>query len=600
LSEKIDPTWLAYSLEQPASPERLDAATRRLESHYATIVDYPLVTKSRLGERIGIVSLGDAEPVVRWPAFVESGDLAAAFAYPVSGWRRALGEGATLESAPSDLARALAREPDLAARRLPAPLVAGVVEAAAERLTIVNDFLGAGRLFEHRFDGGVVWSNRAAAPFIFRGKRPRASERGWRILAAASWWVGRSTAFSDLEKVEPGTVIEAQSGRVRHRQTHALGPLVETHLRKRLGEKAERAAEVMVSQVEDADRLWPGRLSVDLSGGRDSRTVAAAVVRAGLDARFVTSDVTPGEAAVAREVVAASPTPMEHRVRKEESDSELEPHSTPIRRRALNAHLLHDSMRHPQKLRGKMALPRSRPDRALLSGHGGDVAHGWLYRSRKDLLRLRLGGDDALSGRIHRLFAKDHAVASREGYELAAIEVDRTLDEARGYGVKPPVVLEYFYLLDRFVNRTGIAAHAERVSAFATQDFVEAAFAQRPAQRVDSKLHTLLVSTLVPEWGDIPFFKKQKSRMNKVRRLRLWQAPDDAAEVEALLSAGGEWTGLYDPDRARKAWARIAEGTGRSSWEAVFEGIVYRQAFEDYLDLLGSVAAQGAPLVDPA
>jgi len=593
LSEKIDPTWLAYALDRPAEPDALEAGLERVKGHYDTIVDYPTRARRELGPRVGVAVIGDAEPRCHWPFFSAGDDLVVASAYPLTGWRRVAG-GVGPAEAPLAVGRAIAAVPQRAASAFPAPFALAILEPARERLVVLNDALAVARLFEYRFAGGRIWSNRAAAPLLFAGTEPAADERGWRILAAASWLIGNATPFRDVRKVGEGVVIEAGPDGVSERATDAVGPLVRT-ARADFRELVPAACDEAVDQVTAAAELWPGRADVDLSGGRDSRTVAGAVLVAGIDARFKTSDVTPGEADIARELVAAAPKPMEHRVRKAD-DSAVKAHTRPLLDRALNAIVLHDGMRHPQKMRGKQTLPRSRPETATLSGHGGDVAHGYFYKSRGDIRRLRFGGRRAITDRVMRLFARDHGAARADSYAEARAEVERILAEGRRHGVKGPMVLEWFYLVDRFANRQGVASHAERVSVFGGPAFIRAAFAERPKERVDSRLHHEMVARLVPEWAEIPFFKAPRTRMKKVRRLRLWEAPDDAQAIEELLAADGPWAELYDPGRVRAAWEEVKAGGGKGSWEPIFEGVAHREAFERYLALLRERAAHGPPL----
>jgi hypothetical protein len=595
LSEKIDPTWLAYALERPAERPVLGAGIERLRAHYDRLVDYPTRAQSELGPRLGALVIGDAEPRCRWPHFAADERTAIATAYVPTGWRRLTGPAGPAE-APLPLARALLGDPDAAARELPAPFALAVLDREAERLLVLNDFIAAARLYEYRFDGGRIWSNRAAAPLLFAGADPQADERGWRMLAAASWLIGDATLLRGVRKVAPGTVIEAGPGGVRERATDAIGPLVRT-TRTDVRDLVDDACEEAIAQARAAGEIWPGVADVDLSGGRDSRTVAGAVLRAGIEARFKTSDVTPGEADVARRLVEVAPVAMEHRVRKG-ADHVAKPHSRPIAQRALNVHLLHDGMRHPQKMRGKQTLPRSRPESAALSGHGGDVAHGFFYKDRRELRRIRLGGRRAIRSRVMKLFSKDHGAARPEAYDEAAGEVERILAEGRRLGVKGPIQLEWFYIVDRFANRQGVATHAERVSIFGTPAFVRAAFALKPEERIESLLHRLMVARLVPQWADVPFFKAERSPMRKVRRLRIWEAPQDAATVERLLATDGPWTEIFDPERVRGAWAEVKAGGGKANREAIFEGVVYREAFEEYLGLLRERSRAGPALGD--
>ncbi len=593
MSEKIDPTWIAYALEAPADRGALEAGLRRVRDHYDTLIDYESRAEATLDPKLGVAVVGDAEPRCRWPHFQTQAELTVATAYVPTAWERIVGPLGPTE-APIALGRVLASDPERASAALSAPFVLSVLDRARERLVIVNDLLAAARLYELCSDGGRVWSNRAAAPLLFAGVEPEPDERGWRMLAAATWLIGDATLLRGVRKVGPGAVIVADAAGVRETATDAIGPLVHSS-RDDVRELTGAACEQAITQAQAAGRVWPGVADVDLSGGRDSRTVAAAVLVAGIDARFKTSDVTPGEADTARQLVAAAPSPMEHHIRKAD-DSKVKAHTRPLLDRALNVHLLHDGMRHPQKMRGKQTLPRGRPESATLSGHGGDVAHGYFYKDRSELRRIRWRGRRAISERVMRLFAKDHGAASAEAYTDARAEVDRVLDEGRRHGVKGPILLEWFYMVDRFANRSGVAAHAERVSIFGTPAFIRAAFALRPTERIDSLLHRLMVASMVPEWAEIPFFKATKDPMRKVRRLRMWEAPEDAEAIEALIASDGAWTELYDPVRVREAWAQVRAGGGKANWEPIFEGVAYREAFDSYLRILRRRIAAGPSL----
>ena len=418
-------------------------------------------------------------------------------------------------------------------------------------------------------------------------KRPAAARRRLRPL-------GHSTPLAGVRKSGLGALVEATRDGVTERERDGLRELV-SGSDLRLGPLADEAAEQARSQALAASRLWDANAEVDLSGGRDSRVVAAAAVAAGIDARLHTSDVNPGEADVARQLVAAAPRPIEHDV-KRATDAELKPRKTPLLERARNVHLVHDGMRHPQKLRGEMALPRRRPTGATLSGHGGEIAHGFFYKSGREARRLRRGGGGALVERVMRFFAKGIGAARPEVTEEARDEVEASLASGRELGLDGPVLLDYFYLVDRFTHRSGVGAHAERISVFTVPAFVRAAFSLSPRQRVGARLHAAMIERLVPEWAAVPFYAAESSAMPRVRRLRLWESEDDAAAIESLLETGGTWEELYDPDRVRAAWKELRAGGGAAKWETAFEGIAYRAAFDDYLSELAAAAAIGPPL----
>ena len=176
-------------------------------------------------------------------------------------------------------------------------------------------------------------------------------------------------------------------------------------------------------------------------------------------ARFLTSDATPGEADVARALIEAAPGDLDHEVSRTEAGSATP--STELLERARNLHLLHDGVRHPQKLRGKMTLPRPRPRNATFSGHGGEIAHGFFYKNERQLKKVSRR-KKRIPDRVMRFFEKDHGAARPEAYEVALAVVEENFDAGREAGLDGPVLLDWFYLTERFAHRSGLATDSER------------------------------------------------------------------------------------------------------------------------------------------
>ncbi len=577
MGENIDPTWICFSSQTRPEEGWLDERLERVRSHYAQLVDYPLTTESAAAGQTGVAVIGDADPACRWPHFARDERYAVATAYVPTGWERVTGS-APLAEAPLALARSLADRPDDASHKLNAPAGIGVLDLQAERLLVMNDALGAARAYEAEAGGVTAWSNRPGALVIFLGMEARADARAWRVLAAASWFLGDTAPIEAMRRLPGGTVVEAGAGRVEERRTRALERWVAPG-----GDVAELASLAMddaLAQAKSAAQLWPGEAKVDLSGGRDSRLSAAAVIAAGTPARFLTSDATPGEADVARALIAAAPGDPVHEVSRTEAGSATP--STDLMERAANLHLLHDGVRHPQKLRGKMTLPRPRPQNATFSGHGGEIAHGFFYKNERQLKKVSRRAK-RVPERIMRFFAKDHDAARPEAYEEAEVEVTASLEAGEAAGLDGPVLLDWFYLTDRFAHRSGLATDSERISVFATPGFIRASFALEPEDRLTDRLHLDLIGRLLPEWRDQPFFEAPKSKTPKIRRDRLWEIERDVGAFEDILAGGGAWTEIYREDEAKAAWRELRAGNGSAKWEAAFEGIVYRHTFDEHL-----------------
>ena len=403
-----------------------------------------------------------------------------------------------------------------------------MLDLEAERLVVANDALGAARAYEAEAGGVTAWSNRPGALVIFLGLDARADARAWRVLAAASWFLGDTAPIEG--DAPPARRNGDRGGARRHRGAQRRGRSQRwVAPGGDVAELADLAMDDALAQAKGAAELWPGEAKVDLSGGRDSRLAAAAVIAAGTPARFLTSDATPGEADVARALIAAAPGELQHEVSKTEAGSATP--STELLERAANLHLLHDGVRHPQKLRGKMTLPRPRPQNATFSGHGGEIAHGFFYKNERQLKKVSRRAK-RVPERIMRFFTKDHEAARPEAYEEAAVDRRRGARRRRGSaGLDGPVLLDWFYLTDRFAHRSGLATDSERISVFATPGFIRASFALEPEDRLTDRLHLEMIGRLVPEWRDQPFFEAPKAKTPTIRRDRLWEIERDAVRL---------------------------------------------------------------------
>jgi hypothetical protein len=596
----ITETWLAYAFDRPTQEEPVRAALGRVGDHYGSQLATPPPLRASGGPTHGLALWRHDDPGSRWRAWAQADGIAVATTAAPAGWRRVVGEVGAAEAA-VPLGRALAERPERLAELCP-PFVLGVREVTAGerqggggRLTIVNDFAGAGRIYELRFEagegdfaeGGWVWSNRLGALPVFAGQRPQADPHAWALFAAAGWFIADATPIAGAVKVPPGTavVVEDVGGgagaatTVTHHATNAAGELVHPHEVYFRG-AVDEAANQGIALARDLADLFDAPPTVDLSGGRDSRISAAAAVAAEIDCRFTTGDQEPGEVEIAKRLVDLAPRRIEHLITRPETDPDDD-----LRERVRDIHLVHDGMRNPQEIRRPMPLPLPlEPAQPTMSGHGGEIAHGFYYPSPKKLAEVSEHGDAGAAERLEQAARQKHGAARRSAYRAYREEVERALAEGRRHGLVGPGLLDYFYLVHRLAYRSGLGARSARYSACTTPAFVRAAFDLSPEQRLDGKLHTELIVRLAPEWARVPFFEPDDAGpLPQIHRARIWEKPGHAETVEEMIETGRAWRALFRRRAVRKAWSEAREGKGHQHWEAVFNRIVWREGFEDHL-----------------
>jgi hypothetical protein len=579
----IQNTWIAYAFDRKADVGSASAGLARVGAHYGRLFEGPLVSHSRGDEVLGMALWHPQYQRLRWPLWAERGRLAVAFTNPLTGWERLIGEVPPAAAA-AELGEAVSSDPERLGSLNP-PFVIAAHDEGAASLTVVNDAIATARLYELRTEAGFVWSNRLGALPLFAGIAPEADPEGWAIHAATGWFLGETTPIRGARKVAPGTAIVARAkggaARVAVRQTNASRDLVAPR-RASKRRSAGVAAEQVTGLARSIGSVWAVEPTVNLSGGRDSRISAAGFVAAGVKAEFRTMDIEPGEADLTRELIAALERPVTHVISAPERG---EPRQG-LRERIGAIHLVHDGIANPMSaLQSGITLPQRNLPRPLVTGHGGELGHGFYY-SRASLSELGKGGTAQLVNRLERAGRRRHDAASEEAYRRYVEEIERTLAVGRSYGVDGPNLLDYYYLAQRLPFRAGLGSRNDRYSACATPGFIRACFDLTPEDRLREKLHRRIVGLLVPGWKRVPFFQSGSSRTRRMNRDRIWAKPRHGSELGRLLEEDGAWSRWFDAERVQQMWERSLGGDGHPHYESVFMRIAWRACFEDHLRLL--------------
>lgn len=598
----ITETWLAWALDRPAVEGGVERALARVSGHYGPQLAEAPPLRSAASACEGLALWRHDDERLLWPAFSSDGPTTAAYATVPVDWRRVVDEPDPNRAAIS-LARELAEHPRRVEGLSP-PLLVGVreqLDGERTRTTILSDFAGAGRLYEMRFEageglgsGGYVWSNRLGALPIFAGQRPEPDRRGWMLFAAAGWFISDTTPIASTRKVPPAEAIrieaDPQGARIERLQTGAVAGLVGKR-EAPFSEALERAAADAKALAAGIGAVYEQKPRIDLSGGRDSRVSAASAIAAGIECEMRTGDNVPGELEIAEQLLAAIPNEIEHKVSSGESGEPADD----LADRLDAIHLVHDGMRNPQEIRRPMALPLPvAMQRPAMSGHGGEIGHGFYYTSEKALRKIEDGGEAGLLERMQRAAMRKAPAAKDEAYEMHRSEILSILDKGREFGIEGPSLLDWFYLAHRLSYRSGLGARSNRYSGCATPGFVRAAFDLTPEQRLESKLHVELIPMLVPEWKPIGFLDTHdKPDLPEVARDYIWDKPGHAAAVEEIIDRGGSWTEIFEQRKVRKMWKQAGKGKGHRHFEPIFNRVAWRDAYDDHLATLGRAAQSG-------
>ncbi len=462
-------------------------------------------------------------------------------------------------------------------------------------------------LFQLRFPGGWVWSNRPAAACRFAGLRAEADTTGWRTFGATGWFSGDNTPFAGVYAVPGGSQIRyepAGRGRVE-RRTDALAAWASNPGGDALGnDRVDEVAEGLQGFARSLSRIRPGGVEIHLSGGRDSRVVAAAFLSVGVGSQVHTDADEPGEAAVAEALVAALPGGVQHRaaclfppVPGEVSEEAGECPAT--LERALGWHRVREG------LKWATYLPITPPDGfryppdVIVTGDFGEIARGHYYRANT-FEEGASGEGDRTQGDFEVLASKviRRAGVTPEAEQTAEWQMRRVVLTAAAAGLEDVRLRYYWYASERLRRWGGMMDRNDRLSPLLVPEFIRAAFDLTPEQRREDALHRAVVARLIPAWSEIPYYVRPPGLVQPSWRSRLGSAPDHA-QISALIADPGAWRDAYDIQTVQREWGRLRAGEARKSAEMLLQRVVWRATFDDYLAELNGeeVPARATPAI---
>jgi hypothetical protein len=583
-------TLVAYAFDESAIADRAAAGLKRVAEHYDPLWPVPVRRYGRDLGRTGLHVFDEAESPWRWPSWAESADLCAATLYLPLGYERVVGD-VEPEGAALPLAKALSARP-AAVLELTAPFVVAALDPVGGELSLHTDGIGVGRLFELRFPGGWVWSNRPAAACRFADVYAEPDRAGWRTFAASGWFMGNSTPIDKVTAVPGGAVVRYRpdAGGRQMTRLDAVAAWAEAGRGDALAkDRVEASAEALRGFGRSLKRMLHGTVSIGLSGGRDSRLVAAAMIAADVDLVLQTNGAEHGEADVAEHLVSLLPAQRrpEHVVNRPKAGEGGQVHAvskdTELIPNVLRWHRAQEGLRPATSLATGAPAALTRADYIAVSGAAGEIARGYYYPpDHQQIAALPTAQRlDAYTAKLSR------RILRRPGISAAALQtseeaVRATLLAAVSGGLTDARMLDYFYADERTRRWGTVAERTGTVVPLLVPEFVQAGFGLTAAQRQQDALHNVLIARLVPQWADQAYYKPPTGTVEAPLRPRLGHAPD-REHVTRILTATGAWTDGYDQPAVLATWRRLLDGVGDHNDEQLIQRVLWAAVFEDYI-----------------
>ncbi len=534
-----------FSTHQLSDVDR-DAAGARFEAAAADLVPATYLRHEAGGADWGVTVLHRSQQgAYRWPT-VAAGDTVTAVSL-------GLPVGLHTTGGPLALARRLLAGGDI--HRDVVPPFSLLALDRDERFAVQQDWIGMSRLFTGTAGGVTALCSRPSLLATFLHGAVEPDPDGWASYAVTGHFGGDMSPIRGARLLQPGERITGRRRRgggwdLTSERRYGVDDLVMSGFARQgrpVDEALDRAAQAITTTAVSTSDLYTDEITLGLSGGKDSRLIAASLVAAGRLPRFVTNVDTPAEGEVACRLVQLlrdkHGLQPHHRLAKVGTPANVLTFGLYERTERLQR--FHD-FQYPSTYTVRTAVPAQLRDHAAaasFSGVAGELSTGYWYPAA--------GGRTPEEEALARLTtAVPRGAAVQPVVEAERARITGMLDHGKDLGLDGMHVIDYVYLVER-VRRWYTSAYAiGLVTPFLSPGFVAATFALTAEQKRARLLHTSLIERFVPEWSEVPFVSISTGPSTATR---IWEGDGVRVIADLLDTAHGPIAQLVRRNAVEKA-----------------------------------------------
>ena len=452
-----------------------------------------------------------------------------------------------------------------------------------DTLICFNDFMGMGRLYTYSKNDVHIAGSSPIAIALAMPEDPAEDSNFWDCYQTHGGGIGSSTYFKDIELVQPGTKVSCSKGRMVNRDQYSYQRLL---LLKRSGCFDDIDAIQAGSDVIDAIKgHLPENLKLGVSGGRDSRFIAALALKANLDFGAYTSVPPLLEAEIAKELFD---------VLDKEIYWEQLPHPTaantptqPILERAASWFEFTSGDCWSSFIKNDFTLAqREHGGHPGLSGASGEIARGHDYTldclGKDPFVRIEAMMRSRRNGRV----MLPPAVKSNAVTQLKA-----ELFQPLSAGIQGFHLLDYAFAMNRMRRQYPATGHA--VTPILTAEMAIETFWMAPIDKLNATYIVDKTCEIVPEWRNVKYMHERSvgtdpNLTNKTMTVpTLWEIDKDdfMHSIDHVIDNFADLE--LDRGKVEQNIAQCPEGRPRTS--QTYEFMFWRSGFLSTMNKVNSI-----------
>lgn len=457
-----------------------------------------------------------------------------------------------------------------------APFALLAIDEAAGHVSVQQDWHGMGQIFRYAHQGAMAFSNRPSLLPTVIGGVVKPNVRGWSYYLSNGAFAADTSPIRGVDLLEPGEYVTGRrhgTWEFTSSRRRSLDDIVAEAVTERPNIDAitDEAASGIRRVVRGLAHYWDEPLAMGLSGGKDSRMLAAVLVDDGLVSAFRTNEQNPLEGEIALTLSSTLREKrglnLEHEFYVANPTDDVLGSSLVQRARTLLDR--HDYMFRSTYLNRPLATPPpdTFPRPGILGVLGEYVSDSWLPDGWKPDPSLGTHAEayEVLTRKLTNTMPR-RALSDATNERLTDF-IDKTFSEAREHGLNPFATISYCYMKGRRRRDSTSLTNVDQVMPFAVPEFIRASIQLTPEQKATKALHLALIDRYMPEWNDVPFVRL-KTGVNPDDILRVWHG-SGAPELRALLSDGpGPITRLIRRPFVTRSLERIERGEGGAREDA--------------------------------